>query len=196
MIIRIYIDPRNKQTNNWDAGSDSNVFQCFNPQVGRLFHRDDVGSAPWLAKKPHVESSVFRLHFFAPINWWDVILKLLTWCMMNPYICPTFFFVVTPKKGGCDTAPWERKVHWGDVGWQVWNLQGNRMQVQNLLMPGVSTASPSNWATKRKKPGDGKKVIESHNTCGGEMVFWDWLCSKCIFWIATCMVYLFFQKNG
>ena len=45
------------------------------------------------------------------------------------------------------------------------------MQVQNLLMPGVSTASPSNWATKNKNPEMEKRLLNHKILIGGEMVF-------------------------
>ena len=45
------------------------------------------------------------------------------------------------------------------------------MQVQNLLMPGVSTASPSNWATKRKNPEMGKGLLNHKMLVVGRWFF-------------------------
>lgn len=174
MFIRFFVDPRNFPKNNWDAGSDSNVFQCFNPRLVAFFTVTMLGvHLGW--PRNHMSSRVFLGSIFFAGKWWEsypnklVIFYIETAYMVHDEsLCPRH----------------------GPLGKKS---ELRRCWMTGLKPPRQQDASPKSvdaWCVnslseqlgnKTQKPGDGKYVCESHNTCGGEMVFWDWLCSKCIF---------------
>ena len=64
------------------------------------------------------------------------------------------------------------------------------MQVQNLLMPGVSTASPSNLATKRKNPEMGNMFVNHTILVVGRWFFEIDYVASVFLWMATCMIFI------
>lgn len=174
-----------KQTNNWDAGSDcdSNVFQCFNPRLVAFFTVTMLGvHLGW--PRNHTSSRVFLGSIFfaasdghschTPINWWMFILQLLSTAYMvhdeSLYMSDVLFCCNTKKKAAVTRALGKRKCteEMLDDRSEISKATGCKSKICWCL---VCQQPLRATGQQKTKPGDGKNVIESHNTCGEGMVF-------------------------
>lgn len=199
-----------KQTNNWDAGSDcdSNVFQCFNPRLVAFFTVTMLGvHLGW--PRNHTSSRVFLGSIFfaasdghschTPINWWMFILQLLSTAYMvhdeSLYMSDALFCCNTKK----------RRLWHGPLGKES---ALRRCWMTGLKPPRQQDASPKSvdaWCVnslseqlgnKKQNPEMGKMLLSHTILVVRGWFFWDWLCSKCIFWDSNLYEHLFQKKNN